>query len=134
MAKKRTDAERRIRQCEGLSRLLRILRLIMGAGRWDARAIAGELECSQRTVFRDLQTLSMAGVPWYFDKDAQAYRVPAGFKFPSLDTSSGEGGSSRHPDPITILAAARQLLADGERFVESLRGFCETLKGTAAQG
>ena len=43
MAKKRTDAERRARQCERLSRLLRVLRLILGPGRWDAESIAREL-------------------------------------------------------------------------------------------
>lgn len=85
MAKKRTDAERRARQCERLSRLLRTLHLIMGPGRWDAAAIARELECSRRTVHRNLQTLSMAGVPWYYDETCQAYRVRRGFKFPGLD-------------------------------------------------
>src|SRR5437762_999286 len=90
MAKKRTDAERRARQCERLSRLLRTLHLIMGPGRWDAEALARELECSRRTVHRLLQTLSMAGVPWHYDEAHQAYRVRRGFKFPGLDVSKAE--------------------------------------------
>src|SRR5438045_8687025 len=90
MAKKRTDAERRARQCERLSRLLRTLHLIMGPGRWDAGALARELECSRRTVHRLLQTLSMAGVPWHYDETHQAYRVRRGFKFQGLDVSKAE--------------------------------------------
>jgi predicted DNA-binding transcriptional regulator YafY len=74
----RTDAERRVRQCERLGRLLRTLQLIMGKGRWDAIGLAEELECSRRTVYRLLQTLSMAGVPWYFDESCRAYRVRPG--------------------------------------------------------
>ena len=57
----RTDAERRSRQCERMARMLRTLKCIMGPGRWDAQALAQELECSTRTVQRILQTLSMAG-------------------------------------------------------------------------
>lgn len=128
MARKRTDAERRLRQCERLSRLLRVLRLILGPGRWDAEALARELECSPRTVHRDLQTLSMAGVPWYFDKDTQAYHVRPGFRFPALESLSGVEGSAGHLDPVAVLAAAKQVLANGERFVESLRQFCSTLE------
>ena len=131
MAKKRTDAERRLRQCERLSRLFRVLRLILGPGRWDAEALARELECSTRTVHRDLQTLSMAGVPWYYDGERQAYRVRPGFKFPALDPSAGQEGSTRMPDPLAVLAAARQVLVDGERFIEALRRFCTTLGDNA---
>lgn len=130
--KKRTDADRRARQCERLSRLLRILKLIMGPGRWDAEALARELECSRRTVYRDLQTLSMAGVPWQYDDNLQAYRVLPGFKFPALPGSpSSDALQSLTAD---LLSTARTLLRSGEEFLKSLRQFCEVLDGPVQAG
>lgn len=126
MVKKRTDAERRARQCERLSRLLRVLRLILGPGRWDADGLARELECSPRTVHRDLQALSMAGVPWFFDNECQAYKVRPGFKFPAIQTSGSESGNN--PDPIVLIANAKKILAEGERFLDSLRQLISSLE------
>src|SRR3954451_14526240 len=80
MAKKRTDADRRIRQSDRLARVLRVLQLIQGPGPWTATSIAGELECSERTVYRDLQTLAAAGVPWFFDDLSQSYRLREGYR------------------------------------------------------
>lgn len=89
---KRTDAERRARQGERLSRHLRVLHRILGPGRWDADGLAKEMEVSPRTIHRILQTLAMANVPWYFCKKYQCYRVRAGFRFPGLE-----------PGPVNIL-------------------------------
>lgn len=126
MKKKRTDAERRLRQCERLSRLLRVLRLILGPGRWDADALAKELECSPRTIHRDLQTLSMAGVPWYYDAATESYRVRPGFRFPSLDTESAKATTDRSNDEL--IAAARMTIESGESFLSSVRDFCRILE------
>ncbi len=124
--KKRTDAERRARQCERLSRLLRILKLIMGPGRWDAEALARELECSRRTVYRDLQTLSMANVPWQYDEKRQAYRVLPGFKFPELSTTLAKETQSVERE--AVLTVVRELLERGESFLNVLREFRQTLE------
>lgn len=131
MAKKqRTDAERRLRQCERLSHLLRTLHLIMGKGRWDADGLAEELECSRRTVYRLLQTLSMAGVPWYFDKTCRAYRVRPGFKFPVIEptviaTNAPLVVSSTELEPLV-----ERLIFDAEAFATTLQQFLEALKRT----
>lgn len=128
MAKKqRTDAERRIRQCERLSHLLRTLHLIMGKGRWDADGLAEELECSRRTIYRLLQTLSMAGVPWYFDKSCRAYRVRPGFKFPVIEPTA----KADTPPSVTSSELERlveKLISEGEAFLGSLQQFLDTLK------
>lgn len=61
-----------------------VLNLIQSRGRWNAKAIAEELECSERTVYRDLEVLEFSGVPWYFDEAAQCYQVRPDFRFPTL--------------------------------------------------
>ena len=67
---KKPDAERRLRQADRLARVLRVLQLIQGRGRWDTKAIAQEIECSERTVYRDLAVLELAGVPWTYEKES----------------------------------------------------------------
>lgn len=86
----RTDAERRTRQVYRHSRVVRVLELIQGKARWGVKDLASQLECSERTIFRDLAVLEMAGVPWYFDDEHQCYRIREGVSFPVTSLTDEE--------------------------------------------
>lgn len=49
-------------------RLLSILMLLQTKGRMTAHDLAEQLEVSERTIYRDLEALSMAGVPVYTER------------------------------------------------------------------
>jgi predicted DNA-binding transcriptional regulator YafY len=120
----RTDAERRARQCERFSRLLRVLQLISGPGRYDAAALASEMECSVRTVHRNLQTLTMANVPWYFDSASQAYRVRQGFRLVHLLETDSASTLPPAGLPSCLRHSATALIDNLRQFANQLEAFC----------
>ncbi len=63
------------------SRLISILLLLQTRGRMTAAQIAEELEVSVRTVYRDMDSLHMAGVPLYGDPGhAGGYQLLEGYR------------------------------------------------------
>ena len=86
----RPDSDRRLRQADRLARVMRTLQLLLSRGRWNARDIASEQECSERTIYRDMQVLELAGIPVDFDKDDRCYRIRKDFRFPSLSVTEEE--------------------------------------------
>lgn len=87
---RRPDSERRLRQADRLARILRVLEMIQGRARYGPKEIAAELEVSERTVFRDLNVLELAGVPWSYNKEHHHYWVRPGYLFPALNLSDDE--------------------------------------------
>jgi proteasome accessory factor B len=76
-----------------VSRIYRLLRLItmLQSGRsYSAGELAEELEVSRRTVFRDLNVLEMAHVPYYYDPDTRGYRVNDHFFLPPVNLTLPE--------------------------------------------
>jgi predicted DNA-binding transcriptional regulator YafY len=120
---------------------MRILQLLLSRGRWNARDIAAEQECSERTIFRDMKVLELAGIPVEFDQEDRCYRVRQDFRFPSLNVTEEEalgqgtaGAITRGPGldintgatPVSRKLAnaskedVAQLLADAEELIKVL--------------
>ncbi len=60
-------------------RLLRIMTLIQSQNGWDAKALARECHVGQRTIFRDMEMLEGAGIPYFFDEEHGGYRIRGDF-------------------------------------------------------
>lgn len=78
-----SDADRRLRQACRVARTLALYRRVADGPPPDVQTLATELECSPRTVHRDLQTLELAGIPVWFDRDAGGYRLHHSASLPS---------------------------------------------------
>lgn len=71
-----------------LLRLQRILRLItiLQSGRfYSPNELAEELAVSRRTIFRDLDTLRRAGIPYFHNEQESGYKINSNYLLPPLN-------------------------------------------------
>ena len=73
-----------------IHRLLRLITMLQSGRSYTADELAEELEVSRRTIFRDLNMLEMAHIPYYFDRDRGTYRINRHFFLPPVNLTLDE--------------------------------------------
>lgn len=71
-------------------RLLRLILLMQGPRPRTVNELAREIGVSRRTVFRDLNLLELAGIPYYHDEAVQGYRIDSHFYLPPVNLTVPE--------------------------------------------
>ena len=103
-------------------RLLRLIALLQSNRGYSANELAEELSISKRTLFRDLNSLELARVPYYFDNDAGCYRIGNHFFLPPVNLTLQEA--------LSMLLLTRRLknetnapmLTEGKKAASKIEG------------
>jgi predicted DNA-binding transcriptional regulator YafY len=73
-----------------ITRLLKLLQTLQSGGGQNASGLARACAVSRRTIFRDLESLRLAGVPLEYDQDGQRYSIPGSFFLPPVNLTAAE--------------------------------------------
>ncbi len=99
-------------------RLLRVVTLLQSERGYTARELAQELQVSRRTVFRDLNALEMAKIPYYYDPELGGFRISRHFFMQPVNLTLPEAlalltlaGKLKNGSDIPLLAQAGQAAA-----------------------
>lgn len=94
-------------------RLLSIVMLMQRRGKMSAQALAKELEVSPRTIYRDIETLSAAGIPIYSEFGADGgYQLVDNYQFNLTGLTQEEMNSLlmlKIPEPLAALDVGQKL-------------------------
>ncbi|MFW6153780.1 MAG: helix-turn-helix transcriptional regulator [Planctomycetota bacterium] len=85
-----------------IHRLLRLVALLQREVSCDVDELAEDLQVSRRTVFRDLNMLEMARIPYYYDAERGGYRLSKHFFLPPVNLDLSEALS------LMLLASRRK--------------------------
>lgn len=101
-------------------RLIRLLQLLQSGRDFDAEGLADSLNVSRRTLFRDLNLLEAANVPFSYDRKSQRYSINKEYFLPPVNLSMAEAlalmlttrkiaGRRIHPDYKRAVDAAMKI-------------------------
>ena len=122
-----------------VSRVHRLLKLISVLSSGQAKGVKQlmeELEVSRRTLFRDLNMLEAAGVPYYHEKGV-GYRISSDFFLPPISLTAGEAlglmllgkGAAAQRDKPMFAAALSGIYKLVSTMPEPIRSTCGEMMG-----
>lgn len=86
-----------------IQRLLRLLVLLQTGRPFGVADLMKELGVSRRTLFRDLEVVTRAGIPCFYDDQTRSYRIDRAFFLPPVHFTLSEA--------LALLLASRRFVA-----------------------
>ncbi len=96
-------------------------------GRWPILRLNSNAK--ERTIYRLLDALTACGVPWYFDKQQETYRIHEGFRLGNLFDTSFQSQSQTQKNPEKAI----EIVNEARSMIEQLKAFVARLEEVIAQ-